>query len=215
MNKKTALFIFISVALLDVLGIIFEIEVLRLVFKPLILLSLMALYKVSVNRINSMYLLGLVFSFSGDVFLLFEGKLFFILGLGSFLLAHLFFIMLVVSWFKSIEIKQIALTAIPFLLGVAGLLLFLKDYLGDMLIPVMVYALIIGCFGTVSAVLYQQHKKNFAATMLLGALVFMSSDTILSINLFYKPQFILSVLVMCTYVLAQYMIYRAVVLKAK
>jgi len=188
---------------------------LRLVFKPLILLSLMALYKVSVNRINSMYLLGLVFSFFGDVFLLFEGKLFFMLGLGSFLLAHLFFIMLVVSWFKGLDIKQIVLTAIPFLLGVVGLLLFLKDYLGDMLIPVMVYAVIIGSFGTVAAVLYQQHKRAFAATMLLGALTFMSSDTILSINLFYKPQFILSVLVMCTYVLAQYLIYRAVVLKAK
>ena len=214
MNKKIALFIFTSVALFDMLGIIFEIEVLRLVFKPLILLSLMALYKISTAReTNNMYLLALVFSFLGDVFLLFDGALFFMLGLGSFLIAHLFFIKVVVSWWSEFKLQKILLTAVPFMLLVAGLIVFLKDHLGEMLIPVIVYAMVIGTFGTVATIVYKQRKTRYAATVMLGAFVFMSSDTILSINLFYKPMMVLNILVMVTYVLAQYLIYRAVVMK--
>lgn len=214
MNKKIALFIFISVATLDLLGIIFKIEVLRLVFKPLILLSLIALYKISVGKkTNKTFVLALVFSFFGDVFLLFEGELYFMLGLGSFLIAHLFFIKVVVSWWKKGKPRTIVLTAIPFGVLVSGLILFLKDHLGEMLLPVIVYAMVIGLFGTVATVLYKQRKTKVALTMMLGAFVFMCSDTILSINLFYKPMMVLNILVMCTYVLAQYLIYKAVVLK--
>ncbi|PCI06319.1 MAG: hypothetical protein COB81_00790 [Flavobacteriaceae bacterium] len=214
MNKKIALLIFIIVASLDMLGIVFKIEILRLVFKPLILLSLIALYKVSTRKqINKIYVLAMVFSFLGDVFLLFEGELFFMLGLGSFLIAHLFFIKVVIAWWKEVKLKKVLITAIPFGILVAGLILFLKDDLGEMLIPVIVYAMVIGAFGTVATVLYKQQKTTHALTMMLGAFVFMSSDTILSVNLFYKPMMLFNILVMITYVLAQYLIYKAVILK--
>ncbi len=198
------------------LGIILEIEVLRFVFKPLILLSLMALYKVSTsNGIHAPYLLALVFSFFGDVFLLFQGDLFFMLGLGAFLIAHLFFIKLVVLWWKEFRLRNLLLTAVPFVLLVTGLIVFLRSYLDEMFVPVVVYAMVIGAFGTVATILYQQRKTKAAFTMMLGAFVFMVSDTILSINLFYKPMMLLNILVMFTYVLAQYLIYSAVVLKQK
>ncbi|MBL4744842.1 MAG: lysoplasmalogenase [Flavobacteriaceae bacterium] len=216
MNKKIALFIFASVAFLDLLGIIFKIEILRLVFKPLILLSLIALYVISTKKeINKTYVFALVFSFLGDVFLLFDGTLFFMLGLGSFLIAHLFFIKVVVSWWKLFNLKNTLLIAIPFGVLVAGLILFLNDYLGEMLLPVIVYALVIGAFGTVATILYKQHRTSVAFIMMLGAFVFMSSDTVLSINLFYKPMMVLNILVMLSYVIAQYLIYKSVVLKGE
>jgi len=216
MNKKIALFIFICVATLDMLGIILKIEILRLVFKPLILVSLIALYKISTSKgSNKIYVLALLFSFLGDVFLLFEGELFFMLGLGSFLIAHVFFIKVVVSWWKDFKWKEIIIMAVPFGMLVVGLMLFLKDDLGVMLIPVIVYATVIGSLGTVATVLYKQKKTSYALIMMVGAFVFMSSDTILSINLFYKPMMLFNILVMCTYVVAQYLIYRAVVLKGR
>lgn len=216
MNKKIALLIFICVASLDLLGIVFKIEFLRLVFKPLIILSLIALYKISTGTANNgVYVLALVFSFLGDVFLLFEGELFFMLGLGAFLIAHLFFIKVVVSWMKEIKLKNVLITVIPFTVLVTGLILFLKDDLGVMLIPVIVYAMVIGAFGTAATVLYKQEKITYALIMMLGTFVFMSSDTILAVNLFYKPMLLFNVLVMFTYVIAQYLICKAVILRGE
>jgi hypothetical protein len=45
---------------------------------------------------------------------------------------------------------------------------------------------------------------------LVGVLIFISSDTILALNLFYKTQSFYPLLIMMTYVLAQYLICRFV-----
>jgi len=90
MNKiKVLFFVFVGVSVLDIIGIIFRIPILIQVFKPLILLLLLVLYAVSVSKLNKLYVLALIFSFFGDVFLMFSGELYFIIGLISFLIAHL------------------------------------------------------------------------------------------------------------------------------
>ncbi|NEW78444.1 MAG: hypothetical protein GZ086_03255, partial [Gelidibacter sp.] len=48
---------------------------------------------------------------------------------------------------------------------------------------------------------------------LIGAIVFMISDALLAINKFYNPAHVLEVIVMATYVLAQYFIYKSMVVK--
>ena len=49
--------------------------------------------------------------------------------------------------------------------------------------------------------------------MLSGAIVFMISDSLLAINKFYNPAHIFDAAVMITYVLAQYLIYRSMILE--
>ncbi|MBL4724524.1 MAG: lysoplasmalogenase, partial [Lutibacter sp.] len=93
MNKiKIALLVFVLVSVLDIIGIVFSIPILVLIFKPFILLSLIVLYRFSVSIKNRGYILALIFSFLGDVFLIFNGEFYFIAGLLSFLISHILFI---------------------------------------------------------------------------------------------------------------------------
>jgi len=210
MNKlNSALLIFILVSILDIIGILFRIPILVQIFKPFILLSLIALYSLSVSEKNKVYIFALVFSFFGDVFLMFEGEQFFIIGLVSFLIAHILFIKIVIERIRNLSISKIAFASIPFLL-IFGLIIYtLKDTLNEMLIPVMVYGLTIATFGTVSMIQFSISKSKRDLLMLNGAVVFMISDSVLAINKFLEPQHIFEVLVMVTYVLSQYLIYRS------
>ncbi|MCF6167758.1 lysoplasmalogenase [Lutibacter sp.] len=216
MNKiKVLFFVFIVVSVLDIIGIIFRIPILIQVFKPFILLSLLVLYAVSVLKLNKLYVLALTFSFFGDVFLMFSGKLYFIIGLVSFLIAHLLFIKIVINQIQKHSISKVIISIIPFLVLFLGLILFLKNSLGNLLIPVIIYGLTICTFGTVSFINYLSTKSRKSLLMLIGAIVFISSDSVLAINKFYNSSHLFEVIIMITYILAQYLIFRSMVYRTK
>jgi len=96
-----------------------------------------------------------------------------------------------------------------------GLLFVLKGHLGALQIPVIIYGIIITSFGALSLSYYLQNKSKSALLLLIGALVFISSDSMLSLNKFYVPNEILNLLVMLTYIIAQYLIFRALVFKER
>lgn len=211
---KLVLFAFVFVSILNVMGIIFKIPVLIQVFKPLILLSLIGLYAVSVLERNKVYLLALFFSFLGDVFLMFEGELLFLVGLISFLIAHLFFIKIVVKKLQKPTISTILFSITPFLILFLLLIFLLKPYLNELLIPVIIYGITISIFGIVSMLDYLSTKSRKSLLMFIGSLIFISSDALLAINKFYSANAIFEVLVMTTYIVAQYFIYRSMVLES-
>lgn len=211
-KSKIALFVFLTVSFLDIVGILFKIPVLIHIFKPLILLSLITLYALSVSKINKMYVLALICSILGDVFLMFEGELYFIIGLISFLLAHLLFINIVIKEIKKNTIKNIIIAAFPFVIVFSLLIFRLKNSLGGMLFPVIIYGITIATFGTVSLINFREKKSMKSIFMLFGAIIFMISDSVLAINKFYEQAHIFEIILMATYVLAQYFIYRAMIL---
>ncbi|WP_457616216.1 lysoplasmalogenase [Lutibacter sp.] len=210
---KIVSFIFLLVSVLDIAGIIFHIPYLIFIFKPFILLSLLLLYHVSVSEKNNWYVRALLFSFLGDAFLVYEGSFFFNLGLLSFLIAHLLFIKIVVSDIPKSDIKVKAISFIPFIITFSVLLYTLKDVLNEMLLPVTVYGVVISLFGAISLLNYITSKTTKSLFMLLGALFFITSDSILAINKFYVSKEIFKSVIMITYIIAQYLIYRSMVQK--
>ena len=84
-----------------------------------------------------------------------------------------------------------------------------------MLWPVIIYGLTISTFGAVSLLDFLNTKSKRSLLMLLGAIVFMISDSLLAINKFYYPTHIFEIFVMITYVLAQYLIYRSMILETE
>jgi len=214
-NLKVATALFITVSLLDILGIILDKYYLRLFFKPLILPSILLMYALMVSLKNKWYVAALIFSFLGDVFLLFSGKLYFMLGLSSFLLAHLCFIKVVLQKIGKADLNKTLLSFIILFAFLFGLLFVLKGHLGALQIPVIIYGTIITSFGALSLSYYLQIKSKSALLLLIGALVFISSDSMLSLNKFYAPNEILNLMVMLTYIGAQYLILKAIVLEEK
>ena len=214
-KSKIAFLVFIIVSVLDIVGVIFKIPTLIYVFKPLILFSLIFLYVFSLPKRLKWYVMALELCFFGDVLLMFNGELFFIAGLISFLLAHFLFIKIVIGRLQKTAIIKIATSIIPFLIIVSLLIFTIKDNLNEMLLPVIIYGLTISTFGVVSLIDFQNTKSKKSFLMLIGAIVFMISDSVLAINKFYYSTHLFEVVIMVTYILAQYLIYRSMILETE
>ena len=78
-----------------------------------------------------------------------------------------------------------------------------------MLWPVVIYGLTISTFGIVSLIDFLNTKSKMSMLMLFGAIIFMISDSLLAINKFYNPAHLHEVIIMATYIFAQYLIFRS------
>jgi uncharacterized membrane protein YhhN len=197
---------------MDIAGIAANIEILHFIAKPLLIPALMMLVFYTRSNVanKNLLLTGLFFSWLGDVFLLFEYKfdLFFIFGLVSFLTTHIFYIfyfLRIKSEKPSLLKKQPVLIALVLAYGIT-LVWQLYPYLGDLKLPVMVYATVICSMLLCSLHVFLKVNKKAAASYLLGAAAFVISDSLLAVNKFYQPFAYAGVLIMLTYCAAQFFI---------
>ena len=214
MNKTIPLYIFIIICILDFIGIYFEKTTIIFIAKPLLMITLFWYYFVNTKALNKPFVMGLFFSFLGDVLLLGTGKLYFIFGLLFFLTAHVFYIVMVLKLLKKTRFSQILMASIPYLLIFISLLNVLYSGLGEMKIPVIVYAITISVFGMSSLILFLQNKSKTTLLLVLGVLIFITSDAVLALNMFYKKQSFYPLLIMVTYVMAQFLICKFVLLNS-
>lgn len=188
--------------------------------KPLLMISLSAYY-LSVTtqnrtRFSTLILLGLIFSIGGDTFLMFDGSLYFIFGLGCFLTTHLFYIAAFLNY-QSLHdgfIRQKPWLILPFLIYLVGILSFLWNDLNDMKIPVTVYSTVI-CLMAVTSLNMKSHLSNNLFTILFfGVLLFMFSDSIIALNKFKASTLAIPhhrIIIMATYIIAQYLIAKSTI----
>lgn len=180
--------------------------------KPL-LMPVLAIYFVSELKgyqsdFKKWILLALLFSWGGDVLLMFQEKqsIFFLLGLSSFLLAHIFYIV----FFHKVRLQE-AIKGNPWLLIIvviyyAALISWLSPYLGDMKLPVRVYGIVISFMLMLAMHMLFLRNKSAGSWMMAGALLFVVSDSVLAINNFYQNFELAGVLIMLTYGFAQLLI---------
>lgn len=186
-------------------------DALRPVSKPLIVLALGAYFLLGVKEVSSpgkgWVTAALVLSWLGDVLLLFEANssVFFMLGLGSFLLAHMaysiFFNRLRREGDLSIKPLFVAIVGVYYL----ALVVSLYPYLDGMRLPVLVYGLVISVM-LVLALSLGPLKERIGLFIVFGATLFVLSDSVLAINKFMRPFTGAGVLVMLTYGMAQFFI---------
>jgi uncharacterized membrane protein YhhN len=78
--------------------------------------------------------------------------------------------------------------------------------LGDLKLPIFVYAIVLSTMLLFAFKGYLKWSKPSGIYILLGAIIFVSSDSILAFNKFYEPIRFSSFLIMATYLIAQYLI---------
>jgi uncharacterized membrane protein YhhN len=167
--------------------------------KPLLMPLLMIIATQSGIKDRSLYI-ALFFSLLGDIFLMFQGQIFFILGLGSFLMAHLAYVVLFKTQFQ-LNLNK----SLPIALAIFFYFLFLKKEIpNDLFIPVAVYCCVIALMA-IFAVGRITSAKSYQI-VLLGAVLFVISDALIAYNKFHETLKYGSVWVMGTYGLAQYLI---------
>lgn len=141
---------------------------------------------------NGAIALALVLSVLGDTFLLGDGNMAFMLGLGSFLLAHVAYVWAFVQQVRAGVGEQLRRHWWVILIFVAyaiGLLSVLWSYLGGLRVPVLAYATAIMAMGVTAAWLHLSRKEEASRWLMWGSWLFILSDSILAANKFMGAEF--------------------------
>lgn len=209
MNKSILLWCFAIVLVLELIFLSNPNWIsFRVVTKPL-LVSLLLLYYLlhpTDPKTKLWISTALLFSLLGDILLLFthRSENYFMFGLVSFLLAHIFYI---VQFSRNRNKNLNILKPLVLLLIFGGLFFyFLKDNLGAMLPPVSVYMIIILTMVLFAFLRKGAVMKNSFELVMAGAILFLMSDSILAIDKFHNPVPLSGVWIMATYGLAQLLI---------
>ncbi|HEV8269860.1 MAG TPA: lysoplasmalogenase [Chitinophagaceae bacterium] len=212
MNKNFWIILFIVILLTDLFAVHTGNETLRYITKPLLMPLLIIYFLAETNSFTSSLkkwiLLALVFSWAGDLLLMFESIFsnFFIFGLVAFLIAHIFYILFYENIIRKEGLNKNYWWFLPVFIYYIALVYLLSPHLGDMKLPVRIYGIVIS-YMLIQALQTGRIKDLGAATLMIGgAVLFITSDSILAINKFYESFEYAGIAIMLTYGIAQLLI---------
>jgi len=213
-NHKIFTLIFSVIIILNLLVQSTFFQDYALFIKPLICISLGVYLYTQANMnagFNRMVFAGLVFSLFGDSFLMFAGSdvYFFLYGLVSFLLAHIVYSMAFFRDFKNNpQASKYFGHLMLFVMGVFSLSYYswIRDYLNDFRMPVMAYMFVISIMAILAGYRYKRVNLLSFRLIYFGAIFFVISDSALAYNKFVEPFSFAGILIMATYMIAQYLI---------
>jgi len=199
--KKVLLALFVLSGLFFCYSVYIDNDILRAIVKPVPLIILLLLLKPN-TKYKKLIFIGFIFSLLGDIFLMnILDK--FILGLASFLIAHIFYIVAFSKRKKQLNI----ISSLPFY-AVAGILIFyFYPYLGDMKVPVIIYILVI--ITMVWRAFLQRNFDNIAVYALVGAALFAISDTNIAFTKFVQDYDYSKIVTITLYWTAQFLIFKS------
>jgi len=160
---------------------------------PIGLLVFLA-FKHQTDKSDRYFLLGLISSGFGDFFLDYDPTAWFIFGLGSFLIAHLFYLRALRPFHFSAH-KWVQLGVCVYGVIICAILF---PFLGELTLPVLIYMSVL--LGMSLATLWTAPSNIY---LVLGGISFVVSDSIIGLNKFYSPISYADVGIMFTYYLAQ------------
>ncbi|MGO4822086.1 MULTISPECIES: lysoplasmalogenase [unclassified Flavobacterium] len=212
MKTATLLKSYLAVSSIYLLIILLGQENIAWHIKPFLLPFLITAVYVTEHFSSKKFLIAaLTFSWIGDIILLFtdKGELYFIFGLIAFLISHLIYIVLFNKQIKPKNTRNKAVYWVGVTIIIVYLMVMLSvllPSLGDLKIPVFVYAMVISTMLLFAFKGFLIWHKPANWYILTGAIVFVSSDSILAFDKFYSPIVMSSFFIMVTYLLAQYLI---------
>lgn len=224
MKKHRALIlhlIFLIIVVIELTGRFTDNIRLEYPVKPLIMIWMSVYFLIfrTKKSFTVPVLLAFFFSWLGDNFLMVSHKdeLFFFAGVGGFFLAQLSYIYIYSRYSEGQRpgyLRKKPLLIIPFLLYVGGIYYALLPGLEGIMKPViLVYAL--SLMGMSMMALNRRGRVNPRSFrfVFFGSLLFLLSDSMIAINKFTAEFALAGFWIMITYISAQYLIMRGLVLE--
>jgi uncharacterized membrane protein YhhN len=220
MNRNSLLTsVYLVIGLGELIGEIYQVKVLIYILKPLLIPCLIVYlwtHRGEDDRFPFLWATAaLIMSWFGDVFLMLDPK-FFLVGLGSFLLAQVAYIIVYSRAVLASEITVVkrwqTYWLLVLLLGYGVYLVWrIQPQLGDKLIPVMIYS--VSLLGMVFFAFLRNGRTNRVSYLLVyaGALTFLASDSMIALSSFEAPFWYDRYWIMLTYILAQFLIVNGLV----
>ncbi len=206
--------IFALIFVLQLVAECYNLATLRYITKPLIVISLLVIFAISTKlkgRFHKRLFTGLIFGLAGDVLLMlvWQNEAFFMYGLIAFLLCHIFYIRAFYLDFSSapqLDKKGARIAIVLCALFSISFYVYIRHSLGAMKLPVMIYTFIISLMMMMAAFRNMRVNKLSFNLILFGAIFFLMSDSILAYNKFVNSFDLAGLLIMATYMIAQYLI---------
>jgi len=199
----------IAFIVLETIGIAWISIAVKTLIIPLLIWLYLRFTRGHWNRFHSLIITALVFSWIGDIFLQlaqFQDS-FFLVGLGSFLVTQLIYM---IAFFntpgKNILFFKKSYLLLPVVIFGWGILWLLSDGLGDMKLPVTVYTVVILSMLLAAINREQKVDRQSYLLVLVGAILFVLSDSMIAINMFTQPFELARIAIMGSYITAQYLI---------
>ncbi|GAB4031962.1 lysoplasmalogenase [Spirosoma jeollabukense] len=209
---------FAIVTLLEIVGDTFSVRILHYGCKPLIM-ALLLLYGWQCYRSMGSpipirwLLIGMVFALAGDVFLMIQEVDLFAPGLGAFLVMQVCYSVVFWQSMRQHELRSnrrsLLLNGALFALYSGSFLVILKPTfdttpaLMTLWWPVVFYVI---CLSTMGLLSTQRRGLPDAGWVVMGALLFILSDSLIAIDKFLHPLSGAAFWIMSTYAAAQYLI---------
>lgn len=200
--KKTLTLVYFIVLIAELIGVYAE-SVSRWITKPL-LMTILIIYYVSVSKTKyPAMMLALITALLGDLFLLIDVGNIFVVALFCFLIVHLMYTNIFKKQMDQIEtidwIGSLSVVGSGILIGT-----YIIPQTGSLKVQVSIYICVIVLMA-VMAILRNRQLAGYVMVV-IGALLFLVSDTVLAIDKFVTPFYLGNVIIMATYGLAQYFI---------
>lgn len=203
--RRYAFVPFIALSVIHVLLIAFGndgmVAATKPLLMPMLLLGFLSAAPMTHRLVVGLVVGGIVFSWAGDVLLQSPGDIGFLVGLGAFLVAHLFYI----TAFLKLGTGKVKLWVWAYLIWYGALLALLIPGLGSLVVPVILYGAVLGTMAILAT------RVN--AVVGWGGLLFLVSDSILAMDRF-MPGYALpasDVVIMTTYLIGEGLIAYGVV----
>lgn len=212
---RIVLVFYLLIGLVNVVANAFSIEAVNAYTKPFLMpLLIFYIYRYAAGHITLPRLLlvgALIFSWIGDLLLMGDGDRYFIGGLGAFLFAQISYAVIL---YRSVNHrpKLSIVFLIPLLIYGVVLLLFILPNAGEMGIAIVVYAAAILSMVYMALLRTGLTSKGSYYYALAGALLFIVSDSLIAFDKFYFPIEMKGVWIMSTYITAQLLLVRGILL---
>ena len=209
------LYLFLAATIADLTFLLEGNSSMRFFSKPLILIGLILyFYRISKpiasTLLTKSILSALIFSWIGDILLMWSHL--FVYGLGSFLMAHVCYIIgFRLAQKSETKIRQVDFVKtffynLPIYFVAAFTFYLVNPNLGSLKIPVIAYIIVIVSMVTTARDRFKKCNPASFWQVFIGALLFFVSDGIIALSRFYKAFPESGVIIMGTYATAQLLI---------
>jgi uncharacterized membrane protein YhhN len=224
MKNKTSLYlhlIFAVIVFLELAGRILDKIQIEYFVKPLIMIwiALYFLLNLKKSALIIPVLIAFFFSWVGDNFLMMSGKneLFFFAGVGGFFLAQLSYIFTFARYSENGGkgyLQRKPWLSVFFLAYVAGMLVLLFPGLEGMMKAVItIYAISLMLMSMMALNRRGRVASDSFKLVFAGSLLFLLSDSMIAFDKFHSEIPLAGFLIMLTYIAAQYLIMRGLILE--
>lgn len=156
---------------------------------------------------------GLFFSFIGDIALMFQhlDEFFFLIGLGAFLIAHMCYCIAFIHNISEVGggeglVMSLGIAVIVVLFAVLFSWELVPRLDEGLSVPVISYVVIIACMAVLAGFRWMRTFPRSFWMVMIGALLFMTSDSLLAANRFIRPLDWSPMVIILTYAAAQLLI---------